>query len=509
LKRALLSVTDKSGIIELAEGLLAIGYELVSTGGTAAALRESGLPVTEVSTLTGLSEMLGGRVKTLHPAIHAGILFDRANPQHQAEMQENDFSSIDVVCINLYEFERTIQGDHRFSDAVESIDIGGPAMIRASAKNSEHVTVVVDPADYQAVLTSLSTHQTIEDRRKLAAKAFRHTAYYDSVIARYLSNEAGVDLSETYTLGLKRISALRYGENPHQKGAVYADPLSREGIALCQLLSGKELSYNNYLDAHAAWELASTLPAGSCVIVKHGNPSGVASHATLVESIQDAKETDPVSAFGGIVAVRGHVDDAVAAELGCAGSFYEVIIAEGFTDSALRYFQSGKGWRTTARLLLAVRSSAKGGLQLRMIGGGALLQDADWDPETEWRVPTNVSPTESQWSALRFCWTVVQFVQSNAIVVGGASSLYGIGAGQMNRVKSVRLALQQAGPRSQGAVLASDAFFPFPDSIEEAAKAGVAAIIQPGGSKKDDEVIAAANHLGIAMVFTGVRHFRH
>lgn len=506
MRRALVSVTDKSGVVEFCQGLAALGYEIVSTGGTAKALREAGVAVVDVSDVTGFPEMLGGRIKTLHPLIHGGILGDRRDPDHVAQMAAERIGAIDLVAVNLYAFEQTVASEHTFEGAIESIDIGGPAMVRAAAKNHANVTIVTDPADYGRVLEALAGGDVQGLRRELAAKAFRLTASYDAAIAGYLSE----GFPERLTLAWRKTAELRYGENPHQTAALYAEPNPlRPGIAQARQLWGKELSYNNLLDADAAWELVQDLPAGACAIIKHGNPCGAAAGEDMGESYRLARASDPVSAFGGIAAFHGEVDLAAAEAMAEKGNFLEVVIGTGYSPEALDVFRGRSGWGQDVRLLAAPLGGHSAAHQVRSIGGGMLYQRADWAVVPEWRVATERQPTEDQWEAIRFLWRVVRHVKSNAIVVGAPGRLLGIGAGQMNRVQSVRLALEQAGDGARGAALASDAFFPFPDSIEAAAAAGVAAVVQPGGSKKDTEVVDCANRLGLAMVFTGVRHFRH
>ena len=508
MKRALLSVTDKTGIVDFAKGLGQQGFELVSTGGTAKALRDAGLTVLDVSQITGFPEMMDGRVKTLHPMVHGGLLGDRRLETHKQAMAEAGIGAIDVLVVNLYAFEKTVTNPHTLEEAIESIDIGGPAMIRAAAKNHPSLYVVVDPEDYAAVLKVNGDDQAL--KRRLAAKAFRHTAFYDSMISRYLTEAAGEDpLSDTLTLGYRKTLPFRYGENPHQKGALYVDPLAAPGIAQAIQLWGKELSYNNLNDADGAWELVADLPPGACAIIKHGNPCGAAHGTTLGDSYRLARESDPISAFGGIAAFNMPIDADAATAMTEKGNFLEVVIGTSYTEEALDIFKNRSGWGQDVRLLAAPLPPTKATLTVKTIRGGAIIQDSDEDPGFEWRVVTKKAPTEEQMAALRFQWSIIPHVKSNAIVVGNANRLLGVGAGQMNRVQSVRLALEQAGEGAKGAVLASDAFFPFPDSIETAAKAGIAAVAQPGGSKKDADVIAAADELGIAMVLTGVRHFRH
>lgn len=512
-RRALISATDKSGIVEFARALADRGFEIVSTGGTARTLTEGGVSCRPVEEITGFPEMMDGRVKTLHPMVHGGLLGDRRNPQHVEAMARAGIAGIDLLAVNLYAFEKTVTEDHTFDQAVESIDIGGPAMIRAAAKNHANVLVIVDPKDYGMALAALDAADDDPIRRELAAKAFAHTAYYDSMIARYLGGTAGAEpFGPTLTLGMRHDGrSLRYGENPHQRGAHYLDPLHADTALRPFASAGKEISYNNWLDADAAWDLACDLPRGACAVIKHGNPCGAAVGSDLGESYRLARASDPISAFGGIVAFNGTVDEAAVAAMTEKGNFLEVVIAEGWADEALvESFRSQSAWAANVRLLVGPAIPRTKEWTMRSIRGGFLVQEGDVEPSPEnWRVATQVAPDERQWADLRFLWRVVPHVKSNAIVIGKDQRLLGAGAGQMNRVQSVRLALEQAGDGVRGCALASDAFFPFPDSIETAAKAGIAAIIQPGGSKKDDEVVAAADAHGIAMVFTGVRHFRH
>lgn len=508
--RALLSLTDKTGVVEFATGLRDLGFELLSTGGTAKALRDAGLDVTDVAEVTGFPEMLDGRVKTLHPLIHGGLLGDLRHESHVKEMEAAGIKPISLVVVNLYAFEKTVSGPHTLDQAIESIDIGGPTMIRSAAKNWANVAVVVDPIDYERVLSALKEGKIADLRLELCAKAFRHTAYYDSMISRYLTKAAGLDqFQETLTLGYKRANAFRYAENPHQAGAMYKDPLGQPGLASAEKLWGWELGYNNWNDTDGAWELVADLPAPACAITKHGNPCGASVADTFGNAFRLAKDADPISAFGGVVAINGVLDEEAAAAMIEKGNKLDVVIATDFTEGALDMFRNRKGWGQEVRLLKAPLPPAEKGLALRTIRGGILIQETDEDPGGEWRVVTEKAPTEEQMAALRFQWRIIPYVKSNAIVVGTASQLLGVGAGQMNRVQSVRLAIEGAGDKARGSVLASDAFFPFPDSIETAAAAGIAAIVQPGGSKKDPDVIAKANELGIPMCFTGARHFRH
>lgn len=510
--RALLSVTDKTGVVAFARDLADLGHELVSTGGTAKALREAHLKVVEVADVTNFPEMLDGRVKTLHPKIHGGLLGDVRLESHRTAMAEAEIEPISVVVVNLYAFEKTVTDEHTFEEAIESIDIGGPGMIRAAAKNHANVLVVVDPADYPRVTEALKSHaNTDELKKELAAKAFRHTAFYDSMISRYLTEVSGESLleAETLTIGYRKTLGFRYGENPHQKGALYIDPLAAAGIAQAKQLWGKELSYNNLNDADGAWELVADLPENSCAIIKHGNPCGAAVSNSFGESYKLARESDPISAFGGIAAFNGVIDEEAALAMTAKGNFLEVVIGTSITPEARAVFRDRSGWGQDVRLLEAPLPPKSATLMVKSIRGGAIIQESDEDPGTEWRIVTEKQPTPEQMAALKLQWAIVQHVKSNAIVVGTSSRLLGVGAGQMNRVQSVRLALEQAGADAHGAALASDAFFPFPDSIETAAAAGIAAIVQPGGSKKDPDVIAKANELGIAMCLTGTRHFRH
>lgn len=509
--RALLSVTDKTGLDRFAKGLADLGFELISTGGTARALRQAGLEVADVSEVTGFPEMLDGRVKTLHPKIHGGLLGDVRLESHRNQMKSAGIEAISLLCVNLYAFEKTVTGEHNLDEAIESIDIGGPAMIRAAAKNWANVAVVVDPNDYEKVLAALSSGSIDKMHLALSARAFRHTAYYDSMVSRYLTAAAGKSNldRETLTLGFKHQLTFRYGENPHQLGALFIDPLGKPGIAQARQLWGKELSYNNINDADGAWELVADLPKGACAIIKHGNPCGAAVADSLGESYRIARQSDPISAFGGIAAFHGDIGEEAALAMTEKGNFLEVVIGTSFDDAALQIFRDRAGWGQNVRILEAPLPGSEPRLTVKSVGGGLLIQDSDEDSGADWEVVTKKKPTKDQLAALQFQWTCAHHVKSNAITVGTSTRLLGVGAGQMNRVQSVRLALEQAGDDTKGAALASDAFFPFPDSIETAAAAGIAAIVQPGGSKKDQDVIDKADALGIAMCFTGRRHFRH
>lgn len=510
MARALLSVTDKTGIAEFGRALTDRGYELVSTGGTAKALREAGLTVTDVSEVTGFPEMLDGRVKTLHPLVHGGLLGDTRLAEHCEQMSEAGIQPFEIVCVNLYAFEETVRGEHTLDEAIESIDIGGPAMIRAAAKNHANVAVVVSPSDYASVLDALDKDELPARRLSLAAKAFRHTAFYDSMVSRYLTGAAGESpFADELTLGYRKALTFRYGENPHQLGALYRDPMGAAGIANAEQIWGKELSYNNVNDASGAWELVADLPKGACAIIKHTTPCGAAVGEDFGDSYRLARASDPVSAFGGIAAFNGIIDAAAATAMTEKGNFLEVVIGTDYTEEAIAMFRDRSGWGQDVRLLKAPLPPARKELILRSIRGGAIVQESDEDPGTDWTCLTAMAPSDDQMAALRFLWAIIPHVKSNAIVVGTKNRLLGVGAGQMNRVQSVRLALEQAGELAKGACLASDAFFPFPDSIYTAAEAGIAAIVQPGGSKKDHDVISAANERRISMVFTGVRHFLH
>lgn len=506
--RALLSVTDKSGIVELARGLHERGFTILSTGGTAKAIKDSGIPVTPVSEVTGFPEILDGRVKTLHPAIHGAILADRSNAAHVQTLSEHGIEGIDLLVVNLYKFEQTVSGDHQFEDAIESIDIGGPAMIRASAKNHEHCVPITDPADYQTLLESLP-NLSEQFKRSMAAKAFAHTAYYDSVISRYLGALTDShELGETYTIGLRRKAALRYGENPHQSGGLFVDPLQSGGVASGKVMGDVELGFNNIADADAAYALASDLAAPACVVVKHANPCGAAEATTALQAFLDARDTDPISAFGGIVAFNTTLDRETAEAIVGKGNFFEVIIAPEFDPEALGVIGERGSWAARLRLIEA-RPANKGGLEIKTVSGGALIQSKDETTNDDWELAAGTEANPQTMRALKIAWKCVKHVRSNAIVVAKQNRLLGIGAGQMNRVQSVRLALESAGEEAKGAVLASDAFFPFSDSIEVAAQAGIVAVVQPGGSKRDAEVIEKATELGITMYLTGFRHFKH
>ena len=506
--RALLAVFDKTGIVELARGLRAMGVELVSSGGTAAALRDAGIEVTEVAEVTGSPEMLDGRVKTLHPAIHAGLLADRRKPEHLAQLAEHQIAPFDLVVVNLYPFRETVAADASFDDVIEKIDIGGPAMVRASAKNFESVAVVVNPDRYEAIGDELRLEGGITraTRLSLAAEAFAHTAAYDAAVAGWFAQQQGDAgrLPSFVGLALHKRDDLRYGENPHQRGALYEEAAGAGVLGGADVLQGKEMSFNNWLDAWASYDLAAALPEGACVIVKHNNPCGVAALGDPAASYAGAFACDTVSAFGGIVAFHGTCDAAAAEAL--REVFTEVVVAPAYTDEALAAFAE----RPNLRVLRAPLAQARA-LDVRTIPGGALVQDLDTVTETraDWKVVSSREPTAQEWADLELAWTIAWRVKSNTIALVKDGATVGIGAGQMSRVDSSWIATRKAGERARGAVLASDAFFPFPDALQVAADAGCTAVIHPGGSKGDEDVLAAAEAHGMAVVLTGIRHFRH
>jgi phosphoribosylaminoimidazolecarboxamide formyltransferase / IMP cyclohydrolase len=514
ISRALVSVSDKTGIAQFAEGLTALGVEIVSTGGTAKLLREKKLKVRDVSELTGFPEMLDGRVKTLHPKVHAGILAIRSNPEHGRQAKEHGIAPIDLVAVNLYPFERTAAKEGvKFEELVENIDIGGPSMIRSAAKNFEDVTVVVDAADYGAVLEELRQNKgsiSRETRARFARKAFATTAAYDGAISSTLQRWAGAALPEYLHLDFRKLTDLRYGENPHQKAALYLNPAAQgRGLAAARQLQGKELSFNNLVDLEAGWRLVSEFEEPATAIIKHTNPCGIATAPTLAESYRKALAVDPVSAFGSVIALNRTLDAATAEEV--AKLFVEAVVVPGYEAEALGRLSGKKNLRL---IDMSTTAGDEYGPQLKSIGGGLLLQTPDTlgaSPD-EWKCVTQRQPTEAERQALVFAWRVVKHVKSNAIVYARDGVAVGVGAGQMSRVDSVKLAAWKARELNhslEATVVASDAFFPFPDGVEEAARAGATAVVQPGGSVRDAEVIAAANRLGVAMMLTGVRHFRH
>jgi phosphoribosylaminoimidazolecarboxamide formyltransferase/IMP cyclohydrolase len=514
--RALLSVSDKSGIVELARALAAQGVEILSTGGTAKLLAKEGVAVTEVSAHTGFPEMLDGRVKTLHPKIHGGLLARRDDPAHMAALRDAAIAPIDLLVVNLYPFQATVADpDCRFEDAIENIDIGGPAMLRAAAKNHASVAVVVDPADYEEVLRQLKTQGSVSDalRFELARKVFAHTAAYDGAIANYLfsldAKRRRTEYPEVLNLQFTKVQDLRYGENPHQSAAFYRDARPVEGsLARYRQLQGKALSYNNIADSDAAWECVKGFAEPACVIVKHANPCGVALGDTPLAAYQKAFKTDPVSAFGGILAFNRPLDRATAEAIG--GQFAEVLIAPRVGPDALKVLEG----KPNVRVLEVPLSHDAQAHDYKRVGGGLLVQtgDAHRLERKDCKVVTKKQPSETQWRDLLFAWTVAKHVKSNAIVYCAGGMTLGVGAGQMSRVDSARIAAlkaQEAKLGLSGSVVASDAFFPFRDGLDVVVDAGAGAVIQPGGSMRDAEVIAAADEKGAAMVFTGVRHFRH
>ena len=508
IRRALLAVYDKTGIVELAQGLRELDVELVSSGGTAATLRAAGLDVTEVAEVTGSPEMLDGRVKTLHPKIHAGLLADRRNEDHVAQLREHGIDPFDLVVVNLYPFRETVASGATSDEVIEKIDIGGPAMVRAAAKNFESVGVVVSPDRYGSVLDEITREGglTRATRAALAAEAFAHTAAYDVAIARWFAERAAPDgaLPAFAGLALAKISDLRYGENPHQRGALYREVGGPGVLGGAEVLQGKEMSFNNWLDTWAAYDLASALPERSCVIVKHNNPCGAAARETCAASYAAAYECDSVSAFGGIVAFHAVCDGSAADAM--RDVFTEVVVAPAYSDDALAAFATRPNLRVVRAPLERMT-----GLDVRTIPGGALVQDVDQmgESRSDFQVASSREPSAEEWEDLSLAWTIAWRVKSNTIVFVRERATVGIGAGQMSRVDASWIAARKAGDRAKGAVVASDAFFPFPDALEVAAEAGCTAVIHPGGSKGDEEVLNAAEAHGLAVVLTGTRHFRH
>jgi phosphoribosylaminoimidazolecarboxamide formyltransferase / IMP cyclohydrolase len=512
VRRAILSVTDKTGIADFARALEKAGVELVSTGGTAKLLRDSGIHVKDISELTGFPEMLDGRVKTLHPKVHGGILHIRDNANHRQAVRDHDIPAIDMVVVNLYAFEKTAaMPGVNFAELIENIDIGGPSMLRSAAKNFEDVAVVTSPVDYAGIVEELKNAGglSLATKWKLAKKAFATTAAYDGAIASSLESigapgelPAASAFPVTLRLSYSKLNDLRYGENPHQKAAVYSDG-SGLGIANARQLQGKELSYNNLVDLDAAWELCREFDGPMCAIIKHTNPCGAATGPEIVTAYKRALEADPVSAFGGVIGINREIDEGAAEEI--AKLFVEAIAAPGYSQGALARFAGKKNLR-----LLEVRP-APAKTVLKQVSGGMLVQDADSHSlsPSDLKVVSNRQPIEDELAALLFAWKICKHVKSNAIVYARNGQTIGVGAGQMSRVDSCKLGASKAVLPLAGSVAASDAFFPFPDGVEEIAKAGATAVIQPGGSVRDNEVIDTANRLGLAMVFTGIRHFRH
>jgi phosphoribosylaminoimidazolecarboxamide formyltransferase/IMP cyclohydrolase len=515
MKYALISVSDKTGILGFAKSLTDAGYTILSTGGTAGALRSGGVEVTDVSAFTSFPEILDGRVKTLHPLIHGGILNIRGNEEHRRVCQEIGINNIDIVAVNLYPFEETLlkhisEQAEKYDEIIENIDIGGPTLIRSAAKNHRYVTVIVDAGDYEKVSEEIRTggDTSLETRKFLAAKAFSHTALYDSIISGWFNRSQNISFPAEYTIGGRLASAMRYGENPHQAAAFYKIPLMTEpGVSSAEKLHGKELSYNNIVDIHASVELIKEFEEPACVIVKHMNPCGAATDSDAETAFDLALATDPVSAFGGIAAFNREITSSLAQKL--SALFLEVIIAPAYSPESLEILKGKKNVRIMRIELNGMNSQEQ---DLKKVTGGFLLQERDLHKFTTLEgltVPTKRAPTESELKSLRFAWVIAKHVKSNAIVYVSGTHTVGIGAGQMSRVDSAKIGALKANTPISGCVMASDAFFPFRDSVDEAAERGISAIISPGGSLRDNEVIAAADEANIAMIFTGIRHFRH
>ncbi len=521
IRRALLSVSDKAGLVDLGRGLAALGVELISTGGTRQALAGAGLAVRDVSDVTGFPEMLDGRVKTLHPLIHGGILAIRDNAEHTATLQKHGIRPIDLVVVNLYPFEQTAaRAGAGHEEIIENIDIGGSSLLRAAAKNHRDVAVLTSPAQYGPVLEEMRAHGgalTLATRERLAGAAFARTAAYDAAIAAYFSRCGQPELlPERLDLHFERRQALRYGENPHQPAAFFVEPSPPPGsVAAAEVLHGKELSYNNLLDLDSALNLVREFAGPAAVVIKHNNPCGAAVAASLEEAFRKAYEGDPLSAYGGILGFNRVVDEATAQQISEPKRFVECILAPDFAPAAFEVLTTRPTWKKSVRLLrtgpLEARAGRPAGLDYRRVDGGLLVQgrDAGGDDFAQARGVTKRPPTAEEMADLRFAWLVCKHVKSNAIVLAKGGMVVGVGAGQMSRVDSVQLAVRKAGERRRGAVLASDAFFPFRDNVDEAAKAGITAVVQPGGSLRDADSIQACDEHGLAMVFTGVRHFRH
>ncbi len=517
IQRALISVSDKTGLDRLAAALKTAGAEIYSTGGTRKYLTEQGFESRDIAEYTAFPEMMHGRVKTLHPKVFGGILARRDHDEDLVACREHGINLFDLVVVNLYPFEQTVAREGVTpAEAIENIDIGGPSLVRAAAKNHAYTAIATEPNQYDAIIAELSAGgSTLTLRQKLAAAAFAHTAKYDAAIAMWFSQhtEPEAHFPATMFIALERRTELRYGENPHQKGAVYVAPgCGGVSVLTAKQLNGKELSYNNLLDLDSALSIVRSFREPAATVIKHNNPCGAASAATLAQAAQKALDGDPQSAFGGVLAFNQNVDAATAEVLATPGLFIEAIVAPAFDPAALEILTSKPKWKANVRLM-AVGSldTPPAPLSCRPMEGGMLMQDADVlpDPENEWKVVTAKQPDDRNMADLQFGWSLVRHVKSNAILLAKDTALIGCGAGQMSRVDSVEIAIQKAGNRAAGAILASDAFFPFPDSIHRAAAAGIAAIIQPGGSVRDEESIAAANQHGIPMIFTGRRHFKH
>ncbi|WP_217587882.1 bifunctional phosphoribosylaminoimidazolecarboxamide formyltransferase/IMP cyclohydrolase [Lentibacillus saliphilus] len=508
-KRALISVSDKTGLVPFAEGLVKLGYELISTGGTLRTLQEAGLPAIQVADVTGFPEILDGRVKTLHPMIHGGLLAKQDDDNHMAQLDEAGIAPFNLVCVNLYPFKETLKNeDATTAEMIEQIDIGGPSMLRAAAKNYASLTVVVDPSDYEDVLNDLAKDTNdLQARQRLAAKVFTHTAHYDALIAQYFNDQIGNVYPNTYTVTYEKSSKLRYGENPHQEAAFYQAPLApAHSLAQAEQLHGKALSYNNIQDADAALGMLREFDAPAAVAVKHMNPCGIGCGDDILAAYEKAYASDPVSIFGGIVALNREVTPALAEKL--SDIFLEIVIAPDFSEGALATLTQKQNIRL---LKLAGVTDRRPVHKLTSVTGGVLIQDADDQPFDRAKAVcvTDRQPTEQEWSDLLFAWKAVKHVKSNAILLAKDGQTIGVGAGQMNRVGAAKIALEQAGDQAKGCVMGSDAFFPMPDTVETAAKHGVTAIIQPGGSKRDQDSIDVCNQYGIAMIHTGMRHFKH
>lgn len=512
---ALLSVSDKRGLVPFAQGLVRLGFKLLSTGGTLDALKAAGVPATKVSEHTGSPEILGGRVKTLHPKIHGGLLGRPSLESDALQMKEHGIEAISVVAVNLYPFRETVAKGAAEAEVVEQIDIGGPAMVRASAKNSAYVSVVVDPDDYQVVLVELEQDKKVSEatRRRLMRKAFAHTAAYDASISAWLSERDSEPFPGELSIAAEKVQPLRYGENPHQRGAFYRDRAAPKEptVAFSRVLQGKELSYNNILDLDAALGLVLEFPeVPTAVIIKHNTPCGVATDPVLEKAYRQARAADEVSAFGGIVAFNREVDEATGKAL--AETFLEAVIAPSYSAAALTVLATKKNLRLLEAGAALAKTDARprAQLDLRSVSGGLLVMDRDAiEPAAEWKVVSKRQPTAEELRALKFAWRVCKHVKSNAIVFSNASELLAAGGGQTSRVDSVKIAAARGGERLKGSAVASDAFFPFRDGLDAAAAAGARSVVQPGGSVRDAELIAAADEHGLAMLFTGVRHFRH
>jgi len=512
IKRALISVSDKNGILDFAKELAALNVEIISTGGTADLLRKNGIKVTGISDITGFPECLDGRVKTLHPRVHAGLLAIRKNPEHMKQLKELGIEPIDMVVVNLYPFKQTILKENvTFEEAIENIDIGGPTMLRSAAKNYQDVVVIVDPDDYMPVLKEIreTGDVSLKTRLRLCYKVFQHTSHYDTLIQQYLRKQLDDGLfPETLTLTFEKVQDMRYGENPHQRAVFYREVGNISGwLVSAEQLHGKELSFNNINDANGALELLKEFDEPTVVAVKHANPCGVGTGKDIYEAFMNAYEADKVSIFGGIVAVNREIDAKTAEEMNKI--FLEIIIAPSFSREALEILKQKKNLRLLR--LPSISEKSSGGYDIKKVGGGLLLQDKDdilYD-ESEIRVVTKRKPTDEELKTMKFAMKVVKHVKSNAIVLAIPNRTIGIGCGQMNRITAANIAIETGGELCRGAVMASDAFFPFPDCVEAAYKAGVTAIIQPGGSVRDQESIDACDKYGIAMVFTGIRHFKH